>query len=564
MSKCRMLECPGTEEQIDSISTRCGVDKIIAKILIGRGLDTAEKAQLFLDQNHRLFHDPFLLPDMERAVVRLQQAIACGELILVVGDSDADGITATAIMMQYLRARAANAEYTIPDNGNNLAVFSQQSLADMLERGVRLVVTVDLGVSAVEQISAFQAQGIDVIVTDHHECKKELPDCFAVIDPKCPNSDYPFDGLSGAGVALKFVCAHASRYGDMRAAFYDSCDLAAVGTVADAMPLLDENRFIVSRGLDCINEHRRIAMGALLATAGYNPERKVTASSAGFVLAPRINAAGRINQAGLAVEMFLSKSYSRAKEIADVLAGANHERQKLESSALKEVSGLIDETVDIDRDKLILVRVERWQTGIAGIVASRLVDRYGLPSVVVSFADGVGRGSGRSVEGFNLFHALEEDRDLLIEYGGHPLAAGFAVEQDKFDALAERLREKAQRAYEENAFQRHIMIESELDASSINLHFAQQLLRLEPYGSGNPQPVFMMEDVEIEEILSLANERHLRFNMRKDGKRFVGLRFGKTILGKQVYGRRPGQCCVCDRREYLPRQKQFAADFKGY
>lgn len=304
MSKCRMLECPGTEEQIDSISTRCGVDKIIAKILIGRGLDTAEKAQLFLDQNHRLFHDPFLLPDMERAVVRLQQAIACGELILVVGDSDADGITATAIMMQYLRARAANAEYTIPDNGNNLAVFSQQSLADMLERGVRLVVTVDLGVSAVEQISAFQAQGIDVIVTDHHECKKELPDCFAVIDPKCPNSDYPFDGLSGAGVALKFVCAHASRYGDMRAAFYDSCDLAAVGTVADAMPLLDENRFIVSRGLDCINEHRRIAMGALLATAGYNPERKVTASSAGFVLAPRINAAGRINQAGLAVEMF--------------------------------------------------------------------------------------------------------------------------------------------------------------------------------------------------------------------------------------------------------------------
>lgn len=215
-----------------------------------------------------------------------------------------------------------------------------------------------------------------------------------------------------------------------------------------------------------------------------------------------------------------------------MLAGANHERQKLESSALKEVSGLIDETVDIDRDKLILVRVERWQTGIAGIVASRLVDRYGLPSVVVSFADGVGRGSGRSVEGFNLFHALEEDRDLLIEYGGHPLAAGFAVEQDKFDALAERLREKAQRAYEENAFQRHIMIESELDASSINLHFAQQLLRLEPYGSGNPQPVFMMEDVEIEEILSLANERHLRFNMRKDGKRFVGLRFGKTILGK--------------------------------
>lgn len=160
MSKCRMLECPGTEEQIDSISTRCGVDKIIAKILIGRGLDTAEKAQLFLDQNHRLFHDPFLLPDMERAVVRLQQAIACGELILVVGDSDADGITATAIMMQYLRARAANAEYTIPDNGNNLAVFSQQSLADMLERGVRLVVTVDLGVSAVEQISAFQAQGL--------------------------------------------------------------------------------------------------------------------------------------------------------------------------------------------------------------------------------------------------------------------------------------------------------------------------------------------------------------------------------------------------------------------
>ena len=175
MSKCRMLECPGTEEQIDSISTRCGVDRIIAKILIGRGVDTAEKAQLFLDQNHKLFHDPFLLPDMERAVARLQRAIEGGEQILVVGDSDADGITATAIMMQYLQSRSANAHYTIPDNGDNLSLFSQQSLADMLARGVRLIVTVDLGVSAVEQITAFQARGIDVIVTDHHECKRELP-----------------------------------------------------------------------------------------------------------------------------------------------------------------------------------------------------------------------------------------------------------------------------------------------------------------------------------------------------------------------------------------------------
>ncbi len=188
MSKCRMLECPGTEEQIDSISTRCGVDRIIAKILIGRGVDTAEKAQLFLDQNHKLFHDPFLLPDMERAVARLQRAIEGGEQILVVGDSDADGITATAIMMQYLQSRSANAHYTIPDNGDNLSLFSQQSLADMLARGVRLIVTVDLGVSAVEQITAFQARGIDVIVTDHHECKRELPACYAVIDPKRPHS----------------------------------------------------------------------------------------------------------------------------------------------------------------------------------------------------------------------------------------------------------------------------------------------------------------------------------------------------------------------------------------
>ena len=258
---------------------------------MGAGWTRRKRRSFFSDQNHKLFHDPFLLPDMERAVARLQRAIEGGEQILVVGDSDADGITATAIMMQYLQSRSANAHYTIPDNGDNLSLFSQQSLADMLARGVRLIVTVDLGVSAVEQITAFQARGIDVIVTDHHECKRELPACYAVIDPKRPHSGYPFDGLSGAGVALKLVCAHALRYGDMRAAFYESCDLAAVGTVADAMPLLDENRFIVSRGLDRINEHRRIAMGALLATAGYNPERKVTASSAGFVLAPRINAA---------------------------------------------------------------------------------------------------------------------------------------------------------------------------------------------------------------------------------------------------------------------------------
>lgn len=536
MPERRMAECPGTEEQIGRISTLCGVDRIIAEILVKRGMDTAEKARLFLDCNRDLFHDPMLLPDMEKSVLRLQRAVEHGEAILVVGDSDADGVTATAIVMQYLRALHADARFVIPDNGDNLSVFSPERLAEFLESGVRLVITVDLGVSAVEQISAFQAAGVDVIVTDHHECKKELPDCYAVIDPKRPQSAYPFDGLSGAGVALKLVCAHAARYGDRDGAFADSCDLAAVGTTADAMPLVDENRFIVSCGLDRINAHRRMAMGALLATAGYNPERKVTASSAGFVLAPRINAAGRINRADLAVEMFLSNSYGKAREIADVLSEANHERQKLESLALTEISGMIDGMVDIDRDRLIMLKVDQWQTGIAGIVASRLVDRYGLPSVIVSFSDGVGRGSGRSIEGFNLFHALEQSQDLLIEYGGHPLAAGFAVAEENYEPLVRRLSELAQRACEENPFSRHITIEAKLDASAVSLDFARRLQMLEPYGSGNPQPVFMMENVEVDEVLSLANERHLRLNLRKDGRRFVGLRFGKAIWENKCTG----------------------------
>ncbi len=505
------------------IAQSCKIDPIIADILIERAVDTPDKAQNFLFGNQEIFHEPTILLDMSKAVSRIWQAVDKGEKIAIVGDSDADGITATAVLLLYLQSLGADVDYIILDN-ETLPTFWR---GEMKPSSFDLLISVDTGISSLTDACVFSPA--QVIITDHHECKTSIPNAYAVIDPKRADETYPFSHLSGAGVALKLVCAMASLRGDAQAVFEEYCDLVAIGTVADAMPLVDENRYIVKQGIQKIQKHRRVGLDMLLKSAGYNLNRVITAPSIGFVVAPRLNAAGRINRSDLAIELLCTEDYAKARVLSDKLAKLNRDRQEIEAVSLKEATQLVETEVDLDKDRMIVLRVEDWPSGIPGIVASRLVDRYAVPCVIVSFSDGVGRGSGRSVKGFDMFCAMQDHAHLLSEFGGHELAAGFTICEENYTLFKKSLRNRAEAIYQENGFANALPVSAKLDAEKITVELARQLQLLEPFGMENPQPLFMTQWVYIEEMMPLANERHLKLLLKKDQQSFTALMFGHTM-----------------------------------
>lgn len=510
---------------VQELANVCHVDPIIADILMDRGMDEVVRAQDFLYGRTHLFHDPLSMQDMDRAVSRIWRAVEHGENILIVGDSDADGITATAVLLQYLRSIGAKVKYHIPAN-DTIQQFWHGEQADILH-GVDLIITVDTGISAVSG-GAFP-NSIDIVVTDHHECKKQLPAAYAVIDPKRSDDAYPFPSLSGAGVALKVVCAMAARNGDPQAEFERYCDMVAIGTVADAMPLIDENRYIVKQGLMRMQKRQRMGVDMLLRSAGYNFNRPITASGTGFVIAPRLNAAGRIGRSDLAVELLCTDNHAQARTLAEKLSQFNRERQQMESVAVETASAIVEKEIDWEKEPLILLRVEDWPTGIPGIVASRLVDRYAVPCIIVSFTDGIGRGSGRSIKGFDIFSAIQDCASCLTEFGGHELAAGFTVEEAGFGEFKKRMLRQADENRLRDGRRPMLPIVGELSASQVTMELARQLQLLEPFGMENPQPLFVTKEVLLDELMPLANTRHMRFSLKKDGRTFTGLMFGHSL-----------------------------------
>ncbi len=502
------------------------LDPLLVSLIRSRGADTPEQINAFINGNSGLFHAPSLMLGMEEAVLRIRLALEQKEKIIIIGDSDSDGITATAILYDYLLKKNADVSFLVPDNGTSSSALGNEALESFSKQGISLVITVDMGISVGDFIGNSNEYGIDIIITDHHETKELLPLCYAVIDPKRKDSTYPFHGLSGAGVALKLACAIE---GSSESILEEYCDLVAIGTIADAMPLLDENRNIVRMGLNKINSKMRPAIAALLKTAGYNSERPVTASVLGFVVAPRLNAAGRIDKAHLAIELLLCNDCERVRALANLFAEANRERQQIELIALNEAAQLIENEIDLEKDKIIILRVNEWQQGIAGIVASRIVDRYSLPCIIVSFSHGIGRGSARSVKGFNLFTTLGNNKHLLLEYGGHELAAGITVTLDNFDTLKENLKREAASVFEQTGFALAVKEDAEVEDSRITMAFARSLGVLEPFGNENPQPIFLAKNMHIDDIISLANDRHLKFSLSKNGARYTALYFGRTL-----------------------------------
>lgn len=491
-----------------------GVPFLVAAVLCSRGLQTLEQASAFLSWHPKLLCDPFLMKDMDKAVSRIRLALERGEKISVYGDYDVDGITSTSLLTHYLRSQGGDVSFYIPCRLGEGYGINLEAIDMLHEEGFTLIITVDCGITAVEEVEYAKGLGIDMVITDHHECKESLPEAVAVLDPHRKDCSYPFKDLAGVGVALKLVLGMEGAE-NTRKVLEQYADLAAVGTVADVMTLLGENRTLVHIGLERLEQTKKVGLRALLEEAGV-AEKKLSSTTIGYCLAPRINAAGRMGQAGVAAELILTDNEDEAQRLSRELCALNRERQNVELAIFTQCTQLLDQK---DRHDSIVLADENWHQGVVGIVASRLTERYACPAFMICLQDGKGKGSCRSYGGFNLFQALESSSDLLEEYGGHALAAGFSILEEKIPAFRERIDQlvREDTGGEEVLSTLDIDVEVQ-DPYNFTVETVEQLALLEPYGNGNPKPVFSILNASITCVAGVGGGRHLKMRACKDGK----------------------------------------------
>ena len=495
---------------------RAGLPPLCAAVLCARGVDTAPAASAFLAHGPDLLHDPFLLRDMEKAVERISRAIREQETVAVYGDYDVDGITATCLLTQFLRTLGGQVVSYIPDRTEEGYGLNNHAIDALARQGVTLIVTVDCGITAAQEVEYARALGVDVVITDHHQCKEVLPQAVAVVDPRRPDCSYPFPDLAGVGVALKLALALTAP--DQRSqVLLDYGELAAIGTVADVMLLQGENRALVHLGLERLADCSRPGLQALLREAGCPRGQVPTTVTIGYGLAPRINAAGRMEQAGTALELLLTQDPQRGQELAQELCQLNRLRQAIELEIFQHCDQLLTHTPALSAPVIVLAG-EGWHQGVIGIVASRLAEKYACPAFMISLDGDKGKGSCRSFGGFNLFGALEHCAPLLDSYGGHELAAGFSIRRDNIPAFRAALCQLVEE------FAGHQPMESSLDVdceiphcSLLSTQDVESLSLLEPFGSGNPKPVFLLRSVCVLSHTDVGGGRHLKLKLRRDG-----------------------------------------------
>ena len=485
---------------------RAGIPSLLACVLSARGVTEPEQAWKLLTPGEEPLLDPMLLKDMDRAVLRVGRALKTGELMAVYGDYDVDGITSTCLLTDCLTRLGGRVRSYIPDRLEEGYGLNEEAVLHLARQGVTLIITVDCGITAAREL------GIDVVITDHHECKQAIPEAAAVVDPHRPDCPYPFKGLAGVGVALKLAMAAA---GPDRAGlvFREYADLAAVGTVADVMPMTGENRTIVQTGLAALAHPRRVGLAQLMEEAGLG-DKPVTSVSIGYTLAPRINAAGRMGQADLAAELLLTRDPGRAAALAQELCALNRERQTIECEIFQECVQRLERR---PQSGIILLADEHWHQGVVGIVASRLTEKYSCPAFMVCLDQGIGKGSCRSWGGVNLFHLLTQCQDLLEGFGGHAMAAGFTVREENIPALERRLRQLVleERAGEE--LPSLLEIDAAVLPQELTVEAVEALDALEPCGAGNPRPVLVLTGAHVISAAQVGRGRHLKLRLEGRG-----------------------------------------------
>jgi len=524
MKKKKWILAPENPGAASLLARELHLGALASRVLAARGFAAPSDAQEFLDAGNGRLSDPFLLRDMDKAVRILKQAIADGVRIAVYGDYDVDGVTATCILIRYLRSKGVDCTYYIPDRINEGYGLNTAAIQSLYDEGYRLLITVDSGITADEEALYAQKIGLPVIITDHHECKDTYPCAEAVVNPRRPDSLGHFRELAGVGVAFKLICAmEAHRPAEDLLDEY--ADIVALGTIADVMPVLGENRTIVTKGLERIQNTRNAGLLALIQKLGLD-QKPITANSVSFVLAPRINAAGRLGEASVAAQLFLTQDWEEACQLAEILCDQNRRRQEEENAIYQQITARLEQNPDIAHGKTLVIWGEDWHTGVIGIVASRLADRFGVPCILISLSGDSGKGSGRSIKGFNLYAALEQNAHLLERFGGHELAVGLTVDRSNLHALKEAMETYAIVHTGDEETVPCIAVDCTMEPRNISLHEVRGLNALEPFGMGNPQPNFLMENVRVEEITPISHDRHVKMLLEKDGRSFYGFAFG--------------------------------------
>ena len=491
---------------------RAGIPSLLACVLSARGVTEPEQAWKLLTPGEEPLLDPMLLKDMDRAVLRVGRALKTGELMAVYGDYDVDGITSTCLLTDCLTRLGGRVRSYIPDRLEEGYGLNEEAVLHLAQQGVTLIITVDCGITAAREVEFAQELGIDVVITDHHECKQAIPEAAAVVDPHRPDCPYPFKGLAGVGVALKLAMAAA---GPDRAGlvFREYADLAAVGTVADVMPMTGENRTIVQTGLAALAHPRRVGLAQLMEEAGLG-DKPVTSVSIGYTLAPRINAAGRMGQADLAAELLLTRDPGRAAALAQELCALNRERQTIECEIFQECVQRLERR---PQSGIILLADEHWHQGVVGIVASRLTEKYSCPAFMVCLDQGIGKGSCRSWGGVNLFHLLTQCQDLLEGFGGHAMAAGFTVREENIPALERRLRQLVLKERAGEELPSLLEIDAAVLPQELTVEAVEALDALEPCGAGNPRPVLVLTGAHVISAAQVGRGRHLKLRLEGRG-----------------------------------------------
>lgn len=535
------------DRALREMSEQMGTSELFSVLLYNRGYRSVEEAERFLRLEQSDLHDPYLLTDMQSAVDRIFAAVENKEKIYIYGDYDVDGVTSVTVLYLYLTGLGADVSVRIPKREGEGYGVSCAAIDDIHRDGATLIITVDTGITANDEVEYAKTLGIDFVVTDHHECHAELPRACAVVNPHRPDCSYPFCELAGVGVVFKVVSACEMRrcresgepiINGIRRICMEYADLTAVGTISDVMPVIDENRLIVSLGLKLMSERPRPGIAALIEASftkkNGDEKRKINSGAIGFGIAPRLNAAGRISDAAIAVDLLLETDMERARVAAEGLCEINRRRQAEENQIATEAYEKIESTVNFEEDLVIVLDSNNWHQGIIGIVSSRLTEKYGLPSILISFdgEDGAedpmddGKGSGRSVKGMNLVEALGYCEDLLVKYGGHELAAGLTVKRGNLEEFRRKINEYARKNLGEDVFKIRMDADCELTMRDLSMRFAEEISLLEPFGVGNASPVFVMKNVNVKRITHIGGGKHTRLLLEKDGESITALYFG--------------------------------------
>lgn len=512
---------PLDKERAAAFAQTYGVPFFLAMLMNIRGLDDAAHLREFLGEGEPL-SDPFLLKDMDKAAARITRAVDNMEKIAVYGDYDADGVTSTAMLYSYLETRGADVIFYIPQREGEGYGMNIGAVEYLKEQGVSLIVTVDNGISSVQEVARANELGIDVVVTDHHRPQEILPDAVAVVDAYRPDDTSPYKHFSGVGIAFKLLMALEDGAGDVEDLLEAYSDLAAIGTIGDIVPLTGENRTLIRAGLERLSQSDRPGVQALLENAGI-AGKALTSTNVAFTLVPRINATGRMGASERAVRLLISGYEEEAEVLSEEICADNEERRRVEAE-IAEAAFADIEAKGYMKDRVVVVDGENWHHGVIGIVASRVTERCGKPCMIISRGETEAKGSGRSIEGFSLFEAICACGDLLIKFGGHPMAAGITLKPENIEAFRKRINQYAAEHFPQMPTQT-VTLDCKLNPAALSVSMAQSLTQLEPFGNGNPQPVFGLFNMELSNVTPVGGGGHLRLTLEKNGAVITAMRF---------------------------------------